>query len=128
MGSSSAGLGLGWPGFTALLRTLFNAGGAGACLTQPRKAPRAAVSVGPIDLETFTLGEQNPHFFRRDRNARQWPVFCALPLPLVFRLNPYALVAHEYSLQGTGVTGIRGTGLQVYELTSLSQRSVQVSA
>jgi len=65
----------GWPGlwlpyFTAIRLALLDAGGAGAGITQPGKAPGAVVAVNPIDLHALALRDEHADLLSRDADAR----------------------------------------------------------
>jgi hypothetical protein len=47
------------------------AGGAGAGVAEPLESPRAFVSVGPVDLKAFALGEEDADFEGSDGFARE---------------------------------------------------------
>src|ERR1700760_308161 len=55
----------------------------GASIPQPCKAPRALMSVFPVDFETRSFGDFYAHLLGRDCRARQRPL-CLICLSLLF--------------------------------------------
>src|ERR1700677_4209564 len=85
-------------GFTAFFFPLFVTGGTGAGIAQPGKAPGAAMSVLPVNLQALALRDQNAHLLRSEGDAGQRAVAARFTRRVLLIDKANAFVTHSLSL------------------------------
>ncbi len=98
-GQDIGGFGFGLTRLAAIGLAQVDAGGTGAGLAQPRKAPRAVVTIDPIDLHALAFGEQNANLLGRNGDLGQCAGLFTFVVLVLLGGDADAFVCHEYSLQ-----------------------------